>query len=75
MNDEQQIISEISRLTSTIEADFPELYRFLDENPITIPSTAHPNLTALTLAEYLEDLKGLLRRHQEIHKTTGHERS
>jgi hypothetical protein len=34
----------ILQLTLDIETNYPELYRFLDENPITIPSEVHPNI-------------------------------
>ncbi|HZJ19333.1 MAG TPA: hypothetical protein VFD35_03130 [Pricia sp.] len=63
MKAEQNILSEITDITIQIETCYTELYRFLDEDPITIPSTARPDLTERTLVEYLEDLKGLLKHH------------
>ena len=68
MKDMQAIVKEIVRLTSHIETMYPELYRYLDENPITIPSEANPHLDKETLASYLGDLKELLRHHQLTHK-------
>lgn len=68
MNDKQVILTEIVRLTSNIQTNYPELYRFLDENPMTIPSEAHPHLDMSTLEAYLEDLKELLRHHRLTHK-------
>lgn len=68
MKDEQQILWEITTLTNQIETDYPELYRFLDENPITIPSSVHPDLNMKTLEGYLEDLKDLLKHHLQTHK-------
>ncbi|WP_273565745.1 hypothetical protein [Maribacter halichondriae] len=68
MKNLQRILSEIVQLTSSMETNYPELYQFLDETPITIPSTAHPDLTELTLTEYLEDLKELLKHHLQTHK-------
>jgi hypothetical protein len=64
MNDRQAILREIVRLTSNIETNYPELYRHLDENPMTIPSSPHPNLGVATLGEYLDYLKQLLKHHQ-----------
>lgn len=68
MKDMQAIVSEIVRLTSHIETIYPELYRFLDENPMTIPSEAKPHLDKETLESYLEDLKELIRHHEFTHK-------
>ena len=68
IKDIQAIVTEIVRLTSHIETMYPELYRFLDENPMTIPSEANPHLDKATLASYLGDLKELLRHHQLTHK-------
>ncbi len=67
MKEERQILSEITTLTNKIETDYPELYRFLDENPITIPSSEHPDLNKKTLEGYLEDLKDLLKHHLQTH--------
>ncbi|MGB3151931.1 MAG: hypothetical protein WBB27_14835 [Maribacter sp.] len=67
MKEERQILSEITTLTNKIETDYPELYRFLDENPMTIPSNKHPDLNKKTLEEYLEDLEVLLKHHMQTH--------
>lgn len=63
MEDTQVLFNKILSLTSSIETNYPELYRFLDENPITIPSFAHPTLDKDTLNSYLEDLTQLLNHH------------
>lgn len=67
MKEERQILSEITTLINKIETEYPELYRFLDENPITIPSSEHPDLNKKTLEGYLEDLKNLLKHHMQTH--------
>ena len=69
MKEERQILSEISALTNIIESDYPELYQFLDENPITIPSSEHPDLNKTTLQGYLQDLKDLLKHYVKTHTT------
>jgi hypothetical protein len=69
VKEEQQILEEISALTNIIESDYPELYQFLDENPITIPSSVHPDLNKKTLEVYLQDLKDLLKHHVKTHTT------
>ena len=68
MKDLQQILNNITKLTNNIGTNYPELYHFLDENPMTLPATAHPDLSANVFNEYLEDRKLLLKRHLKTHK-------
>jgi len=68
MNNAEDTLSQIIKLTSIMESDYPELYRFLDENPITVPTMAHPNLDEKILQEYLNVLKELLKHHSATHK-------
>ena len=68
MKDLHNILREIIQLTVNIETNYPELYRFLDENPMTIPATKHPHVDKVVMQEYLESLKQLLQHHLETHK-------
>jgi len=61
------ILTEITQLTTNIETNYPELYRSLDENPMTIPTMNHPHIDKKVMQEYLESLKGLLKHHLETH--------
>jgi len=70
MNELQSMMKEITTLTTMMETEYPELYQFLDENPMTIPTTNHPHIDIVVLKEYLESLKGLLQHHLETHKKT-----
>jgi hypothetical protein len=63
MEDLQNILTEISKLTSVIETKYPELYRNLDENPVTLPESKHPHINKQALQDYLESLKQLLKHH------------
>lgn len=63
-----ELLKEISDLTTLIETKYPELYQFLDENPVTIPNISHPNLDTKVFADYLVALKNLLHNHIESHK-------
>jgi hypothetical protein len=54
------VLMEITELTTMMETAYPKLYQFLDENPMTISVTNHPNIDIIALNEYLESLKGLL---------------
>jgi hypothetical protein len=64
----QTILTKITQLTTDIETNYPELYRSLDENPMTIPSMDHPHIDSEVMQNYLESLKQLLLHHIETHK-------
>lgn len=61
------VLAEINELTNTLSSDYPELYRLLDENPLTLPNTPKPNIGELSLREYLESLRQLLKHYVETH--------
>lgn len=65
MNNLQNTLTEITQLTKTIETNYPELYQFLDENPISIPSESNPTIDKKILQDYLDSLKQLLKHHLE----------
>ena len=68
MKDLHNILNEITQLTLNIETNYPELYRTLDENPMTLPVTNHPHIDKKVMKEYLESLRELLEHHLEMHK-------
>ena len=63
----QKLLQEITQLTYIIETNYPELYRNLEENPITIPSDPYSHIDSKTLEGYLESLRELFRHHLETH--------
>ena len=64
----QKLTQEINELTVRIEQKYPELYRYLDENPITIPVDDEAKPTHKSFADYLESLKSILEKYMESHK-------
>ncbi|WP_339840065.1 hypothetical protein [uncultured Maribacter sp.] len=64
-----KILNEITELTTLIETDYPELYRSLDENPMTLPISQHPHMDKEVMQEYLESLKQLLYHYLDEHNT------
>lgn len=70
MKNLKEILTEITQLTTNIETNYPELYQFLGEDPMTIPSTNHPDINKDVMEKYLESLKQLLKRYQETHHIT-----
>lgn len=68
MKDTHLLLKEISKITANIETNYPELYRSLDENPMTIATSNPPNVDKIAMQEYLESLKQLLAHHLDTHK-------
>ena len=68
MTDLNTILKEISEITYTIEMEYPELYKYLDEEPITLPAYEHPVMDKKLMKVYLKDLKQLLEHYIETHQ-------
>lgn len=64
----QNILKEITQLTANIETNYPELYIYLEEDPITLPIKEEPHMDKKVMQDYLQSLKLLLRHHLETHK-------
>jgi hypothetical protein len=64
----QDIEDQIITLTTSIEVNYPELYVMLDENPITIPTVSHPDMTISIMEDYLESLKQILKQYIKTHR-------
>ncbi|HAQ21414.1 MAG TPA: alpha/beta hydrolase [Prolixibacteraceae bacterium] len=56
--------SKILKITMTIKDDYPELSKYLDEMPVTIPSEKDPEVTLKLLNEYYESLQALLNKYK-----------
>lgn len=63
-----ELMKEINDLTLKIEEQYPELYQYLDENPVTIPKCEHPKIDTNNFSDYLESLKLLLEHHIASHQ-------
>lgn len=63
-----KILEQINKLTLKLETEYPELYPFIEEEPITIPSVEHPDISNKLLKDYLKSLKALLKLHKKENK-------
>lgn len=70
MNNFQNILKEITEFTNAIETNYPELYRSLNENPITLPVSNNPKMDEKAMEDYLENLKQLLKNYIESQKSS-----
>ncbi len=68
MKKSQELLKEITDLTYVIETKYPELYQFLDENPITIPEGKNLEVNTRALQNYLSSLKELVETYRETHR-------
>ncbi|SDB61711.1 hypothetical protein SAMN03097699_2639 [Flavobacteriaceae bacterium MAR_2010_188] len=65
MTKEQELLTEISTITREIEERDPELLKYLDETPMTIPDIKNPDVDNKALKEYLETLKEIKSKYEE----------
>lgn len=68
MKELNSIMNRIVVLTNTMESEYPELYQFLDENPITLPLFPHPEMDQEIMEYYLQSLQELLDHHMKTRK-------
>jgi len=64
----QELNKEINDMTLKIQQEHPELYKYLDENPITIANIEDPEMNIKNLTNWLDSLKQLLKYHVENHE-------
>lgn len=64
----KQLSKEINDLTLLIEEKYPELYQYLEENPLTIPNNGGEAISSESFADYLNTLKLLLQHHIDKHQ-------
>ncbi|NAY91317.1 hypothetical protein GTQ34_05240 [Muricauda sp. JGD-17] len=74
MNERNTLLDEISDLLGTLESQYPEIYHFLDENPITLPIKTHPEVGKKAMEEYLQSLRTLLQHHLKTLKNKSNEK-
>lgn len=60
---EAYLNEEILAITLTIKDKYPELSKYLEEMPVTIPNIKDPEITRKNLKSYLESLKTLLNKY------------
>ncbi|MBC7525828.1 MAG: hypothetical protein H7239_15500 [Flavobacterium sp.] len=67
MKTETELNENILKITMTIRNEFPELMKFLNEMPETIPVEQSPEVTNKILQEYYNSLETLLRKYAPNH--------
>ncbi|MFD2564423.1 hypothetical protein [Aquimarina rubra] len=67
MSTPEYLIIQINELTTLIETRYPELYKFLEEEPLTLSTDVTKEIDENMLSDYLESLNQLLKNHVITH--------
>ncbi len=67
MKNEHQITDDILKVTMVIRNEYPELLKYLNEMPETIPDVNKPTINIDILQEYYNSLLDLLRKYAPNH--------
>ena len=61
---EKELNAKILKITMTIRDHYPELSKYLEEMPVTVPSEKDPEITLKHLQTYYESLNSLLNKYK-----------
>ncbi len=67
----EELNSKIMQITSTIQEEYPELLKYLDEMPVTIPNEKDPEINNKNLKAYYDSLTSLLQNYIDEHPKKG----
>lgn len=68
METEEEVNEKIMKITMVIQENYPELSKFLNEMPITIPIDSHPEVNIQNLQKYYETLLTFFRNYVTEHQ-------
>lgn len=61
---EKELNDKILKITMIIKDHYPEMSKYLDEMPVTVPSEKDPEITLNHLQSYYESLNSLLNKYK-----------
>lgn len=67
METEVKLNAAILKITTLIQTECPELMKYLNEMPITIPDVNNPKINTVILKEYYDSLVDLLCKYAPNH--------
>ena len=68
METEEEINAKIMKVTMVIQENYPELSKYLNEMPITIPIDSNPEVNVKNLQKYYATLVALFRNYVAEHQ-------
>lgn len=63
METEKELNSKILQLTMKIKAQHPELSKYIEEMPVTIPDETNPEITLTNLKTYYDSLNSIVKKY------------
>ena len=63
MKTEKEFNDAILEITLKIRNEHPELIKYLDELPLTIPDVSSPEINRKVLSDYLQSLEKILKKY------------
>lgn len=63
MKTETEIEDAILKITMKIKTDYPELSKYLEEMPTTIPDVKNPEINIKILQDYYNSLESLVKKY------------
>ncbi len=69
MKSKKELNAAILKIITTIKNEFPELMKFLNEMPNTIPDIKNPVINKKNLQDYCNSLENLLRKYAPNHSS------
>lgn len=67
METEKQLNDAILKMTLKIQNEYPELSKYLIEMPMTVPTTANPEINIKILKDYYNSLNSILKEYTPNH--------
>jgi hypothetical protein len=67
MKTEKELNEAILKITLRIHNTFPELSKYIEEMPITIPNVANPEIKIKQLTDYYNSLNNLIEKYMDNH--------
>ena len=68
METEEEINAKIMKVTMVIQENYPELSKYLNEMPITIPIDSNTEINVKNLQKYYDTLVALFRNYVAEHQ-------
>jgi hypothetical protein len=67
MKTQKELEADILKLTMHIQEKHPELSKYIDEMPVTIPNVESPEINAKILQDYYNSLDSMLKKYVPNH--------
>lgn len=67
MKSEKELYADILKITMKIKIEFPELFMYILEMPVTIPNVKNPKMNRKVLQDYYDSLSNLLKDYIDNH--------